>query len=245
MHVRVASANMFVHNPDPVGGIAGLVRAVRPMRPPDSIGVQEGSDMLPELRQVPDYQLVADTHGDRFARSNPILVNKRFEIIDTEFIQAAAGTGTSTTPPRNIVIAQYLKQGVKVAHVNTHLHVVPEEDLAARRVAGIPTLNRREKQYVNHVERLVKILGRLRDDGFVVFVTADGNTRPRTGVSDWDFALYVALAKQAKLKVERNGVDIVAYDGKQVKKLERKVISRKVTGSDDHDAIVVATERIR
>ena len=244
MHLRVATANLYVNNEDPAQGVRNLVNALRPVRPPDSIGIQEGGKHLPELRTLEDYQLVADRRGDLFERSNPILVHKRFKLLGKEFIPAAAGTGTSTSRPRNIVVARYEKQGVKVAHINTHLHVVPEDEIALRALNGRVVLNRREMQYVRHVEKLLTLIDRIRDEGFVVFVTADGNTRPRTNVPDWEFALYVALARRGKLKVERNGVDVVAYDTHQVRKLQRRVISRSVTGSDDHDAIFVSAERI-
>lgn len=244
MRIRVATANLYVNNEDPAQGIRNLVNALRPTRPPDSIGIQEGGKHLPELRTLEDYQLVADGGGDLFERSNPILVHNRFTLLDAEFIPAAAGTGTSTSRPRNIAIARYLKQGVQVAHINTHLHVVPEDEIVFRGVSGRIMLNRRETQYVRHVERLLSEIDRVRDEGFVVFVTADGNTRPRTKVPDWEFALYKALASRGKLKVERKGVDIVAYDAKQVRKLERKEVDRKITGSDDHDAIFISTERI-
>ena len=245
MHVRVATANLFVGNPDPAGGVVKLVNALKPVRPPDSIGIQEGGKHLPELRTLEDYQLVADARGDLFERSNPILVHKRFELLGKEFIPAVKGTGTKETPPRNIAIARYVKQGVKVSHINTHLHVVPEDDLAVRAVNGRVILNRRETQYVRHIEKLLQVIDREREDGFVVVVTADGNTRPRTNVPDWDFALYLALDKRAKLKVERRGVDVVAYDPKQLRKLQRKDVSRSVTGSDDHDAIFISAERVR
>lgn len=244
MRIRVATANLFVNNEDPAQGVRNLVSAVRPIRPPDSIGIQEGGKHLPKLGTLEDYQLVADRQGDLFERSNPILVHKRFVLLDAEFIPAAAGTGTTTSRPRNIAVARYLKQGVQVAHINTHLHVVPEDEIVFRGVSGRIMLNRRETQYVRHIEKLLRLIDKIRDDGFVVFVTADGNTRPRTNIPDWEFALYVALAKRAALKVERNGVDVIAYDEKQVRKLERKVVSRTVTGSDDHDAIFVSTERI-
>lgn len=78
-----------------------------------------------------------------------------------------------------------------------------------------------------------------RRRGFVVFVTMDGNTRPRAGVPDWKFASYNFLRRN-HWKVIIAGIDHMVYDNSRVKLVRHEIVPQSKLGQADHPTILAA-----
>jgi len=227
---------MYVGNRYPGDGFTRLVKALRPWLKPDSAGLQEVGEHPGNLESVRGYNLFMKRgpETERFHRSNAILLKKGLTFLGFEFIKAADGAGTPVTPPRSIIVVRYKKRGRKIAHINTHFHVVPEEDLARM---SEHEYGKAARQYRDHAILLNKTALGLMRAGYFVVVTADANTRPRAGVPDWKYSVYNYLPK-AGMKIVRNIVDLVGYDSR-MKLTGHKIIHSGVTGGDGHSAIAV------
>ena len=228
---RIATANLYVRNRDQSGGIVRLNARVKRAFgwAPDAIGVQEGHDIA-----VVGYQaFVVSDKGDA-GRELPVLLRAHLKCLGVEFHHAADGTGTGALDhPRGIFVVKYLKRRRKVALVNTHMGVFGEP-LAA---SGHPGPGAAE--HAAHAQKVVRIVKRLRRNGYVVHVTADANSR---GL--WVESLPAVLAA-AGMTVTRHGVDLIASDPTRVRgSVAVAIIPKAVTGSDAHDAIAIrSTER--
>ena len=228
---RIATANLYVRNRDQSGGLVRLNERVKQAFgwAPDAIGVQEGRDV-----SVAGYTtLVADDEGEA-GREIPVLLRSGFKRLGVEFHHAADGTSSGALDhPRGIFVVKYLKRRRKVALVNTHMGVFGEP-LAS---AGRPGPGAQE--HAEHAAKVVRIVERLRRNGYVVHVTADGNSR---GL--WVESLPAVLA-EIGMTVTRHGVDLIASDPKRVRRpVDVAIVPKAVTGSDAHDAIAIrSTER--
>lgn len=235
---------MYVFNRTPGRGINRLVRFLKPWPKPDSIGVQEVGEHTEKLADARGYRVFfkrpdEDTRrrgiDPRHVRNNAILLKRSLEVIDFEYIHAADGTDSKYCPPRSIVVLKYKKRGRDIAHVNTHLHVVPEEELP-----NTPESKYGEaaRQYADHSILLNKTVERLRRTGYIVVVTGDMNTRPKTTARPWKYSVYNYIVR-ASMAVVRHGVDLIAYDNFKLRLMEHKFVPNHITGSDAHDAIAV------
>lgn len=185
------------------------------------------------MNGVPGYRAFWKAGQSRFTRSNAILVRDKYPIIGTEFIPAAEGAGTRVTPPRNILIVKYQKGKHRIAHVNTHMHVVNEEALATTPEIqyGKPA-----RQYRDHAIKVNEVVKRLEDAGYIVVVTGDMNTRKKHGAREWKYSMYNYI-KRVKMNTIIHGVDMIAHP-RELKVVDFKTVDKKVTGSDAHEAIV-------
>ena len=227
---RIATANLFVKNKDQSGGLVRLNARVKQAFGwgPDVIGVQEGRDV-----SVAGYQTFVSDKGEA-AREIPVLLRSHLKCLGVEYHHAADGTGSGALDhPRGVFVVKYLKRGRKVALVNTHMGVFGEP-LAA---SGRPGPGAEE--HAAHAQKVVRIVERLRRNGYVVHVTADANSR---GL--WVESLPAVLTELG-MTVTRHGIDLIASDPKRVRRsVDVAIVPHAVTGSDVHDGIAIrSTER--
>lgn len=233
MRIRTVTANMYVGNKTPGLGVERLIKTIRPWRKPDSLGLQEVGAHMGNLNGVKGYRAFWKAGESRFTRSNAILVRDKYEILGTKFYPAAAGAGTVLTPPRNILVVKYRKGKHKIAHVNTHFHVVPEETLARQSESEY---GRAGRQYRDHAKLLNEIVKKYEDAGYIVIVTGDINARKKHGQPEWKYSVYNYI-KKVRMRTLLHSVDMIAYP-RSLKLTAHRTVSRTVTGSDAHDAIV-------
>ena len=225
---------MYMGNHTPGVGINRLVARLRPWRMPDSIGCQEVGRYTNNLHRALGYKVFFKDGTSRYTRSNAILLRRGLRVIDFHFLPAAEGTGTRVTPPRSILVLKYKKRGKKIAHINTHMHVVPEDQLAH---TPENEYGKAARQYRDHAILLNETILSLKKDGYVVVVTGDMNTRHIDGQGEWKYSVYNHI-KTAGMKTVVHGVDLVAYPV-QATLIDSRVVPKAVTGSDDHDAIAI------
>lgn len=236
MSIVIQSTNFYTFNKDP----RQTLRAARKhshIRRADSIGGQEGGRPLSHgLKRFKGYKTFWKRSTNRHVKNNPILVRKgkRFEFLGKKWFKTADGTGRPTTPQRNVYVVFYRKGPVKIAHLNTHFHVVPEEDLAGKEERQY---GETAKQYVEHVKFVRQLMQQYKREGYIVFVTADGNTRPRQGVDDWKYSAYVYLAR-GKFNVTRHVLDIIVHDSELVRKVNFEIVDQKHLGAANHDTLI-------
>ena len=229
---RIATANLFVKNKDQSGGLVRLNGRVKQAFGwgPDAIGVQEGRDV-----SVVGYQtFVADKC--EAAREIPVLLRSHLKCLGVEYHHAADGLpemGGAYAHPRGIFVVKYLKRRRKIAVVNTHMGIFAEE----RAATGHP--GPAGAQVAEHAHLVVKIVQRLRRNGYLVYVTADANS-----VGLWVESLPAVLAELG-MTVTRHGIDLIASDPKRARRsVDVAIIPKAVTGSDAHDGIAIrSTER--
>jgi hypothetical protein len=246
---RVAFANMYVYNPakgsavdGPTSGVNNIIAVGKSAFrfAPDVIAMNETQRMLTALGLVSGYNLyVARAQGEG-GKELAVLLRSTLKILDTEYHHAADGTGEGVFDhPRGVFIVKYMKRGHKVALVDTHMGYIGKADHELDMESGAVRPGIAAQQHAEHAELVVSLVKRLRANGFVVFVTADANSR---GI--WHLSLPAQL-KAAGMKIMRDGVDLIAYDPARIKvSPDVRIVPKEKTGSDSHDAIVInAIER--
>lgn len=234
MKIRIQSSNVYVNNRTPRKAIR-RARERSPLNRADSIGVQEGGKALFKgLRSVKGYRTFWKKSPKVHARHNPILLKRRpwIKPLGQQWFLVANGAGTKVTPPRNAFVLFYRKGPVKVAHINTHFHVVPEERLARTNNYGAAAT-----QYIEHVKFVWDLMNQYKREGYVVFVTADGNTRPKKGHPEWEYSAYKYLSR-GKWNIYRNGLDFIIHDSELVTRVAAKTIGRNLLPGADHDTLI-------
>ena len=185
--------------------------------------------MLPLLTKAQGYRLlVADGAGEA-SKEIPVLLHENRELLGEEFHPAADGVpelGGVFDHPRGIFVVKYLKRGRKVAVINTHMGVIGDED----KLQAASVLGKAATQHAAHAALVVQVRDQVRSDGFLVFVTADANSR---GI--WSKSLPAVL-KAAGMHLTRQGVDLVASDLPTKSTL---AVPHTLTGSDVHDALAI------
>jgi len=239
---RIVTANMFTRNPargsivsGPVEGIGRIVaRVVKALgMQPDAIAAQEGQFMLSKLEEVDGYNLFDARSDGEASKEIPVLLHAKRQCLGTEYHHAANGTGTGALDhARGIFVVKYVKRGSRCAVVNTHMGLFADEaDLeSGKRKPGPAAL-----QHAEHAQQVVRIVKRLRANGYTVHVTADANAR---GI--WSQSLPAVLAA-AGMRVTRNSVDLIASDPGRVRFKQQVLIAKEQTGSDAHDALAIRT----
>ena len=231
---RIVTANMYVKNADPLAGVSRIIaKATAAFRfAPDVIAMQETQRMHGPLSKVGGYTLLVPEaeHGEAGAEL-AVLLQSGLKVLGVKFHPAADGTGEGVfAHPRGIFVVRYVKRGRKVAVVNTHMGVTADPDtLNAGRVGPAA------EQHAEHALKVARLVARLQEAGYLTFVTADANAR---GL--WVRDLVTVLTT-AGLKVARNNVDLIASDPDRAKAPDVQIISRRLTGSDTHDAIAIRT----
>lgn len=233
MRLTIQSTNLYVFNKNPLRTLRTVWYRVAPWVI-DSAGIQEGGESIGQLKDLRLYKTYV-RRGNRHTQNNPILLRKGLKFLARQWTPAAAGTGGKLTPPRNIQTVCYKKRGKKIAHINTHFHVVPEDKLAFRDEDEYARVGR---QYQKHAELVKEMMLHFKKLGYIVFVTADGNTTPYSGPKEWKYSAYKYLDFKS-FKVHRHGVDIIVYDTDEVTDVKFKVISKSVLGDADHDTVVL------
>jgi len=235
---RIVSSNLWVKNPAVVAGVNRIIARVKAAFrfAPDVIACQESQFGLDDLDRVEGYQrFVAATEGEA-GRELAVLLRDRLKCLGTEFHHAADGVpelGGAFDHPRGIFVVKYVKRGRKVALVNTHMGIVADEKRLEEGHEGPAAV-----QHAEHAQKVLRIVKRLERDGYLVFVTADANTK-----GEWSKSLPAVLAA-AGLKVTRVRVDLVACNPKRVRAPQVAIVDRRQVGSDTHDAVAIsATER--
>ena len=230
---RVVTANMWVKNADPLSGVSRIVAKVSAAFRfgPDVIAMQETHTMLRKLAQVGGYQQFVADEGEA-GRELGVLLQSKLKCLGVKFHPAAAGSGEGVfAHPRGIFVVRYIKRGRKVAVVNTHMGVIADETaLQEGRMPGLAA-----EQHAEQAEQVVRIVNHLRAEGYLVFVTADANSK---GV--WAKSLPAVLAA-AGMRVTPDGVDLIASDPARTKPPDVATVDRRLTGSDTHDAIAIRT----
>lgn len=230
---RIATLNLWVGNRSPRLGVQSLVKHLEPWNPPHAIGLQEASNHLDNLARFPGYSLL-QAQGTRARRSNAVLLRDGLELHDHQIIPAALGIeGDPLRPPRFIQAVYYGRGHVLF---NTHFHVV-DEGFAARTVDT--EWPRPTRQYVEHIDKLCRLVTKAKAGGLNVWVTADGNTLS----TPWRFAAYRMLEQQCGLAVIRHGVDVIAFDPARWGNDTAQIVRRELVGSDTHDAIALRAFR--
>ena len=234
---RIVTANMYVKNPDPLSGVNRIIaKATAAFRfGPDAIAMQETQRMHGPLSKVGGYTLLVPEaeHGEAGAEL-AVLLQSGLKVLGVKFHEAADGTGEGVfAHPRGIFVVRYVKRGRKVAVVNTHMGVTADPDtLNAGRVGPAA------EQHAEHALKVARLVARLQEAGYLTFVTADANARGLWGRD------LVTVLGTAGLKVTRNNVDLIASDPDRAKAPDVQIVSRRLTGSDTHDAIAIrCTER--
>ena len=242
---RIVTANLYVHNPAKGslvdGPLAGVNRIIARTKAafrfePDVIACQESQRALLELAKVEGRQLLVERNEGEAGLELGVLLRDKLKPLGTEYHHAADGTGTGTLDhPRGIFIVKHVKRGRKVAVINTHMGIFADENAlqSGSRKPGPAAL-----EHAAHAQLVLRIVQRLRRDGFTVFVCADANSR---GV--WSESLPAVLAA-AGMTVTINRVDLIAADPKRVRAPKVLIVDKSETGSDTHDAVAIsATER--
>jgi hypothetical protein len=235
---RIVTANIYVGNKDPRGGVQQIITECLSVfgARPDVIGIQEGHGrgILDELAKVKGYQLLVARDQGEAGKDVPTLLRTRWQLLDQEFTHTVEGTGTGVFDhPRGFLTVRYVKRGVNVAVVNTHMGVIgrarEEEAGAGGKVAPSAA------DHAKHAAIQNEHIAQLRAEGFTVFVTADANAHE--GV--WTQSLPSVL-ETSGMRVTIFGVDMIASDPERT--LEPKIarVPKELTGSDDHDALVIS-----
>lgn len=251
MNLRFCTANVYVGNRGLAVGIVRLVLALRPWRPPHSLGLQECSVHWRQLRTLLLYRV--EVRGRTpIEHSNPVLVRRGLKRVQrTHQFLGAKGYESDgrwgTHPPRTVTTAFYRtrprrgRRSVSVAHVNTHFHWVAGLVHEWQNLSW-DDLPRVAREYHEHVYRVYQHCDRLLDSYDQVVLTCDGNARP-LGSADWEHAVYNVFGRDPHWHVERHGVDCVITSRRGVDDIDVRTVSRGVFGSDDHDALAVRLDR--
>ena len=235
---RIVTANLFVGNKDPRGGVGKIVSECLTAfgGRPDVIGIQEGHGrgILEALARVDGYRLLVARDQGEAGKDVPTLLRARWELLGHEFTHAVDGTGTGVFDhPRGFLTVRYVKRGVNVALVNTHMGVIgrerEEEAGAGGKVAASAA------DHAKHAALQNEHVAQLRADGFTVFVTADANAHK--GV--WSESLPSVL-ETSGMRVTIMGVDLIASDPERTLDPTIARIPKELTGSDAHDAIAIS-----
>ena len=235
---RVVSANLFVKNQNPVSGVNRIVAKVTAAFRfgPDVIAMQETQRMLPKLQQVGGYSLLVDQESGEAGQELGVLVASKLQHLGTEFHPAADGSGDGVLDhARGIFIVKYVKRGRKVAVINTHMGIFADENALA---SGARKSGPAAEQHAAHALKVLRTKERLEANGYLVFVTADANSR-----GAWSRSLPAVLTA-AGMTVTVNRIDLVACNPKRVRAPKVLIIDKSETGSDTHDAVAIsATQR--
>jgi hypothetical protein len=235
---RIVTANLFVGNKDPRGGVRQIITGCLSEfgGRPDVIGIQEGHGrgILEELAKVKGYQLLVARDQGEAGKDVPTLLRVKWQLLGHEFTHAVDGTGTGVFDhPRGFLTVRYVKRGVQVALVNTHMGVIgrerEEEAGAGGKVAASAA------DHAKHAALQNEHVARLRAEGFTVFVTADANAHK--GV--WSESLPSVL-ETAGMRLTIFGVDLIASDPERTDEPTVARIPKELTGSDAHDAIAIS-----
>lgn len=238
MRLRIVTANIFVSNPEPRRGVKRLIERL-PWLPPDSLGLQETGLANKKLDALKHYRAYFYHTPEIYLKSNAILVHDRngraryFHVDGARGILGRDGKW-GVTPPRTIDGVTYQRRRHTITHINTHFHVIPEDEMRGVSLEEAPLV---VKQYVEQVDKLIELAKKYKRLGNIVVITADGNARTHDGY-DWHGAVYVRL-ENIGMRVVRNGVDIVAYFPTQLRQRGMRIVDKSVFGSDDHDAIAL------
>lgn len=233
MKIVIQSTNMYTFNKNPKKTLR-LVQKHSRLKRADSIGIQEGGRPLSKgLRRFARYRTMWKRSKSHHDRNNPILVNRLRRLIGKYWSETAPGTGASWAPSRNVMVVFYKKRGKKIAHINTHFHVVGEE-LLARQPVG--EYNDAGYQYFEHVKEVKRLMRKYKRQGYIVFVTADGNTRPKRGHDDWKFSGYMFL-EFGPFVVTRRGIDFIIHDNSLVERTGFESIDKSKLGGADHPTL--------
>ena len=235
---RVVTVNLWVHNLDPLAGINRVIAKVKAAHgfPPDVIACQESHSHLGRLALVEGYRLLVNRADGEAGLELGVLLRSSLTLLGTEYHHGADGTGTGMyAHERGIFIVKYVKRGRNVAVVNTHMGLFDEVAIADGAPPDAAAIDHAE-----HAAKVARIVNRLRDNGFTVFVTADANARRIERPKSWARSLPRQLAA-AGLHLTQNGYDLIAHDPVKVNDPAVLLIPHEVTGSDKHDAIAIRT----
>ena len=235
---RIVTANIFVGNKDPRGGVRQIVTECRSVfgGPPDVIGIQEGHGrgILDELAKLKGYQLLVARDQGEAGKDVPTLLRVRWQLLDHEFTHTVEGTGTGVFDhPRGFLTVRYVKRGIRVAVVNTHMGVIGREREAEAGAGG--NVAPSAADHAKHAAIQDEHVSQLRAEGFTVFVTADANAHH--GV--WAKSLPSVL-EASGMRVTIFGVDLIASDPGRTDEPTVARIPKELTGSDAHDAIAIS-----
>jgi len=235
---RIVSANLWEKNKAVLSGLNRIVARVKAAFKmlPDVIACQESRFALGELRKLEGYQtFVADAEGEG-GRELGVLLRDGLKCLGTEYHHAADGVpelGGAFDHPRGIFIVKYVKRGRKVAVVNTHMGLIRDEEKIVAGREGPAAV-----QHAEHAQKVLRTVRRLERNGYLVFVTADANSKGK-----WSKSLPAVLAA-AGMRVTLNRVDLVACNPKKVRSPKVAIVDRTEVGSDTHDAVAIsATEK--
>lgn len=236
LRFRIQSTNLYTFNRQPRETLRNSFKHSS-IGLPDSVGLQEaGRSLNRGLKHFRGYKTNWKRSSNHHKRDNVLLMRntKNHTKLGQRWFHAADDAGTKWTPPRNVFVLFYEKKGVKVAHITSHFHVVPEEKLA-----DMPESNygKAAREYVNHVRLVWRLMNQYKREGYVVFVTADGNTRPRDGHMDWKYAAYRFLDRK-KWVATRRGVDLIIHDSELVKRIGFDVVGKQYLGQADHPTLI-------
>lgn len=242
MRIRIQTTNFYTFNRRPRFTLRQAEKHST-IGKPDSIGGQEaGRALFYGLRFYKGYRTAWKRSPNHHHRGNVILMrkSKRHKALGKRWFKANDGAGTKWTPPRNVFVLFYEKRGTKIAHINTHFHVVPEEKLPR---LDEEQYGRAAEQYVDQVRLVRRLMRQYKREGYVVFVTMDANTRPRHGVPDWRYAAYKFL-ERGPWVVSRRGVDLIIHDSDLVKRVGFDLVNKELLGRADHPTLIGEYELI-
>ena len=238
---RIVTVNLWVGNKDPLAGINRVIAKVKAAHgfPPDVIACQEAQPHLGKLALVEGYRLLVNRADGEAGLELAVLLRSSLTLLGTEYHHGADGTGTGMyAHERGIFVVKYVKRGRPTAVVNTHMGLFDEAAIADGAAPDAAALDHAE-----HAAKVARIVTRLRDNGFTVFVTADANARRIERPKSWARALPKVLAGLG-LHLTQNGYDLIAHDPVKVNDPAVLLIAHEDTGSDKHDAIAIrCTER--
>ena len=235
---RIVTANLFVGNKDPRGGVRRIIIECRSAfgGRPDVIGIQEGHGrgILAELAKVKGYRLLVARDQGEAGKDVPTLLRARWQLLGHEFTHTVEGTGTGVFDhPRGFLTVRYVKRGVRVAVVNTHMGVIGREREEEAGAGG--TVAPSAADHAKHAAVQNEHVAQLRAEGFNVFVTADANAHH--GV--WSESLPSVL-ETSGMRVTFIGVDLIASDPLRTEDPGVARIPKELTGSDTHDALAIS-----
>lgn len=235
---RIVTANLFVGNQDPRGGVQNIISECRSVLGgrPDVIGIQEGHGrgILEELAELEGYQLLVARDQGEAGKDVPMLLRVNWQLLEHEFTRTVEGTGTGVFDhPRGFLTVRYVKRGIGVAVVNTHMGVIGPKREAEAGAGG--NVAPSAADHAKHAAIQDEHVAQLRAEGLTVFVTADANAHK--GV--WSKSLPSVL-ETSGMRVTFSGVDLIASDPERTEEPTVARISKELTGSDAHDALAIS-----
>lgn len=228
--LTVGTANLFVRNNRQGAGLLRLARwwKTRNRVFPDALAGQEARQILDRVFLGLVYKIYGDQYG-------VIAVKRWFRV---EFATRhdgapAIGDNGPNRKPRKDWHVGFIKRGQRCVVINTHNHVVPEQDMVGKPRSEWP---RQGRVSADHSAKVVADAVAYASTGWLPVVCADSNSDVN---SRWVGSLANQLRK-AGFGVFGHKVDLIGVPLTLAKFEKTEVVDRRVVGSDKHASLIAS-----